>query len=436
MHRNTLVYFGSFSLSLLGNGIAAVLFPLLVLARTGDLLAAGILASINAAVAAIVSVCAGVVVDRLNRRTVSIVSDLLSAASIAALPVVDAIWGLNLGWFIALSVIGTFGDAPGMTARETMLPRLVRLAGEKPGALDRLVGVREALAATLILIGPGLGGLLVLLWGVSSAVLLITAATSLAAALLTLALSPRVGELERAAENGAPHPASGVRGMFRDLVLGWRFLLGNPLVRGASLVSAVFAALLAGLQATVLPAYFTEHRLPELSGMAIAGLALGSLLGAGLYAASIGRITRRRWLVVGMLGLVLGFTVLGVLGAPWLVVLGAVVIGATSAPMSAALGVATLEATPDRMRGRVLGTQHALMLAAPALTSAPLAALAVSWGLPAAGLAVAAVMAVTAVIALVAPAFRTLDRIEREAQCTVEEERWHGARGNSPTSRG
>ncbi|SJN11934.1 major facilitator superfamily MFS_1 [Leucobacter sp. 7(1)] len=421
MNRNTAVYLGSFSLSLLGNGIAAVLFPLLVLARTGDLLAAGILASINAGVAAVVGVLAGVVVDRFNRRTVSIVSDLLSSASIAALPVVDAIWDLDLSWFIVLSVIGTFGDTPGMTARETMLPRLVRLAGGKPAALDRLVGIREALAATLILIGPGLGGLLVLLWGVSSAVLLITAATSLAAALLTLALSPRAGEIE--ADSGAEttQATRGVRGVLQDLMLGWRFLLGNRLVLGVSLVSAVFAALMAGLQATILPAYFAEHRLPELSGIAIAAVALGSVIGAGLYAGSIGTTSRRRWFVFGMLGSVLGFSVLGALGAPWLVVVGSVVIGVTHAPMSAALGVATIEATPDRMRGRVLGAQHALMLAAPALTSAPLAAIAMTWGLPAAGLGVAAVMTVTAVIALTAPAFQTLDTIEREAQLTVED---------------
>ena len=114
-----------------------MLFPLLVLARTGDLLAAGILASINAGVAAVVGVLAGVVVDRFNRRTVSIVSDLLSSASIAALPVVDAIWGLDLSWFIVLSVIGTFGDTSGMTARRPCCR--VALAGGKPAALDRLV---------------------------------------------------------------------------------------------------------------------------------------------------------------------------------------------------------------------------------------------------------------------------------------------------------
>ena len=409
MSRNTLVYLGSYSLSLLGNGIASVLFPLLVLARTGDILAAGILASVTAAVAAAVGVLAGVVVDRVNRRTVSIVSDVLSAGSVAALPVVDAVWGLNLTWFIVLGVIGAFGDMPGMTARETMLPRLVQLDGGKPGALDRLVGVRESLSAALMLAGPGAGGLLVFLLGVSSTTLFITAGTSLAAAALSLALSAQVGAIAGATGHGG---SPGVRGVVTDLVAGWRFLLGHRLVLGASILTAVFVAVIAGLQATILPAYFIQERLPEFSGFAVTGIALGSLFGAGMYTAMMGRTSRRAWFVIGMVGSVIGFAVLGAMGAPWLVIAAAVLIGLTNAPMSAVLGVATIEATPDRMRGRVLGAQNALMLAAPALTAAPIAAIASGHGLTAAGVGIAAAMAVTAVIALIVPAFQSLDTIE------------------------
>ncbi|MGO2092490.1 MAG: MFS transporter [Microbacterium gubbeenense] len=411
MSRNTFVYLGSYSLSLLGNGIASVLFPLLVLAKTGDILAAGILASVTAGVAAVVGVLAGVLVDRVNRRTVSIISDVLSAGSVAALPVVDALWGLNLTWFIVLGVIGAFGDMPGMTARETMLPRVALLGGGNPGALDRLVGVRESLSAVLMLIGPGVGGLLVYLLGVSSAALFITAGTSLAAAVLSFAISPRAGEIESTVVAGAEH-SGGVRRLFADLVAGWRFLLGSRLVLGATIVTGVFIAVLAALQATVLPAYFSREQLPELSGFAVTGIALGSLVGAGVYTAMIGRTSRRAWFVIGIVGSMIGFVALGTLGAPWMVIVAAVLIGLTNAPMSAVLGVATIEATPDRMRGRVLGAQNALMLAAPALTSAPIAAVASGFGLTAAGIGIAVLMAVTGVIALVAPAFRGLDTIE------------------------
>lgn len=97
------------------------------------------------------------------------------------------------------------------------------------------------------------------------------------------------------------------------------------------------------------------------------------------------------------------------MASPWLVLGGAALVGLTYAPASAILGVLTIEATPDAMRGRVLGAQNTVMLAAPAVTTAPLAALASAAGLPAAGMALAALAGVTAIAALLAPAFRTLD---------------------------
>ncbi|MGC5030017.1 MFS transporter [Micromonospora sp. DT229] len=414
MGRSTWAYLGSYSLSLLGNGVASVLFPLLVLAKTGDILAVGILASVTTAVAAVVGVLAGVLVDLVNRRTVSIISDVLSAGSVAAVPVVDALWGLNLTWFIVLGVVGAFGDMPGMTARETLLPRLVQLdQNGAPGALDRLVGVRESLSGALVLIGPGLGGLLVWLVGVSSTALFITAGMSAAAALLSFAMSPEAGHITRTAGSSA---RVGVRTVFVDLVAGWRFLVGHRLVLGASLLTAVFIAVIAALQATIMPAYFTSEKLPEFSGFAIMGIAVGSLFSAGLYAATVGKVSRRTWFVIGMVGIGVGFTVIGLLAAPWLVLCAAVFIGLTSGPMSAVLGVATIEATPDQMRGRVLGAQNALMLAAPALTSAPIAAIASGSGLEAAGIGIAVVMVLTVIVALSAPAFRSLDGLEPAAE--------------------
>ncbi|AEB42777.1 MULTISPECIES: MFS transporter [Micromonospora] len=413
MGRSTWAYLGSYSLSLLGNGVASVLFPLLVLAQTGDILAAGILASVTAAVAAVVGVLAGVIVDLVNRRTVSIVSDVLSAVSVAALPVVDALWGLNLTWFIVLGVLGSFGDMPGMTARETLLPRLVELDGGKPGALDRLVGVREALAGALVLVGPGLGGLLVWLVGVNSATLFITAGMSVAAALLSFAMSPRAGEVNR--RDGAAARA-GVRTVVADLVAGWRFLLGHRLVLGVSMLSAVLIAVIVALQTTIMPAYFTGENLPEFSGFAAMGIAAGSLVSAVIYAATVGKVSRRTWFVVGMVGVGIGFTVIGLLAAPWLVLAAAVFIGLTNGPMSAVLGVATIEATPDQLRGRVLGVQNALMLAAPALTAAPIAAIASGRGLEMAGIGLAVVIVLTVIVALCAPAFRSLDRLNPAAE--------------------
>jgi len=193
MDRATRFYFVSYGLSLLGNGVASAILPLLVLARTGDVLAAGLIASVTTAVAAVVGVLGGVVIDRFNRRNVSIVSDIISAVAIAALPLIDATLGLNLRWFLVLAILSALGDVPGMTAREALLPKLV--AGS--GKLDRMVAIRESLAALMLLVGPGLGGVIVWIFDLGSVPFLLTALTSLTAALVTFGIGVETGKVNR-----------------------------------------------------------------------------------------------------------------------------------------------------------------------------------------------------------------------------------------------
>lgn len=405
VRRDVVVYLGSYGLGLLGNTIGGVVLPLLVLARTGDVLAAGLLATTSAAASAVVGVLAGVLVDRFNRRTVSVVATALSALSVAALPVVDALWGLDLGWFLVLGVLGALVDAPGMTAHEVLLPNLVR--DQPKTALDRLVATREALAGVLVLAGPGIGGLLVWLLGASSALLWITAGTSALAALLTLALDPRAGEVTPG--EVTPGEGSLPRRAGADLVVSWRFMARNRVLLGSTVVSAVFVAVLTALQTTVMPAYFTREELPGLTGLTLSALAAGGIVGSAVYAAAAGRVTRRAWFVVGMVGTALGTGLIGAVISPWAVLGGAALLGAANGPIGAVLGVLAIEVTPDELRGRVIGAQNSLLLAAPALTTAPIAAVAAGAGLEVAGALVAGVLVVTALVALGSPVFRTLD---------------------------
>ncbi|MEQ3554818.1 MFS transporter [Pseudonocardia nematodicida] len=405
------LWFVSYGFTLLGAGIGAAVLPLLVLERTGDVLAAGVLASVTTAASAATGLVSGLLVDRIDRRTVAVVSGLIGASATAALPVVDVLWGLDMTWFLILGVLGAVARLPGMTAQETLLPVLARLGDPRPGRLDRLIAARENVGNVLLLAGPGVGGLLVALLGPSSAVLLVTAATSLLAALTTLAVDPRAGAIPVP----EPGPARGaVRRAVGDLVASWRFLARTRIVLGATLVSAVLVAVIASLQTTVMPAYFVAADLPALTGLTLSALAAGSVVGSALYAALIGRVSRRTWFVLGMVGFGIGFALVGSLAAPWVVLAAAALVGLTNAPVSAVLGILIIEATPDAMRGRVLGAQNTLLLAAPALTSVPIAAVASGAGLGTAGVLLAGAAAFTAVLALLAPVFRNLESVPAE----------------------
>lgn len=410
MRRSASLYFASYGLSLLGKGIASVVMPLLVLDRTGDVLAAGVLATVATAASALTGLVSGLFVDRIDRRLVSVVSDVLAALSVAALPLVDVLWGLTMPWFLVLAVTGAIIRIPGMTAHEALLPALARLGPAVPHRMDRLIGTRETVGNVLLLAGPGLGGLMIGLMGLPPTLLLATAATSLLAAATTVVLDPRAGRVSKVAvapEHDAP--VGPARRAVTDLMDAWKFLGRNRLVLGATLISAMLVAVLSSLQTTLMPAYFTAENLPGLTGLTLSAIAAGSIIGGALYTATAGRIRRRLWFVIGMIGTLLGFAAVGSMASPWLVLAGAALVGLTNAPVAAVLGVLTVNATPDPMRGRVLGAQNTLMLAAPAVTSAPLGAIAASAGLPVAGAILSLVAGVTALAALAAPTFRTLD---------------------------
>jgi MFS family permease len=399
------LYLASYALSLLGNSIAAVVFPLIVLQMTGSLLSTGVLVAATAVPAFLAGLFAGVVIDRINRRTSSIVSDLISAASIAALPIVDLITGLDLGWFILFGIIGAFGDVPGMTAREAMLPAIVRHCGVPA---ERLIGIRESLSALVMILGPAAAGTVMVLFE-GSTVLWITAATSLAAALTTLCIPNRVGTLTTipGSVERASLPAGSVWAQLRE---GWGVLFrSNRVLRAVTMLSLMMVAVLTALQGMLLPAHFAFIDRPGLLGFVLTAIACGTLVGGGLYAAFGTRGKRRTWFVIGLSGTVLGIGAVSVLPALPVLFTGAFLFGFSSGLFGSLTGVLMLEGIPERMRGRIMGTQNSLMMIVAPIGMIAVALLGEQWSLRTAGICVAVAWLVAALAALIAPVLRTLE---------------------------
>ncbi|NJP65910.1 MFS transporter [Streptomyces spiramenti] len=350
-------YLSSYLLSLLGNSIAAIALPLIVLQTTGSVLGAGAVAAATALPAVAAGLLMGVVIDRINRRTSSVVTDLVSAAALGALPVVDHVTGLTLGWFILFGIIGSLGDVPGITARETLLPAVVRHGGV---SAERLMGIRESLGAVGLLLGPAAAGMLMVLLD-GSTVLWITAGTSLAAALLTLLIPHRVGATGQA-DDGTPSPPPG--NGWTQLRDGWRALLGSRFLVATTFLGLAPAVVLASMQGLVLPVHFSIAGEPGMLGFVLTALAAGMLLGGSAYAAFGTRGPRRAWFVCGLAGTSVGFALIATLHSTQLILGGAFVAGIASGLFGGLLGVLMIERIPERMRGRVLGTQNALMTAA------------------------------------------------------------------------
>jgi MFS family permease len=356
-------------------------------------------AAATAVPAVLAGLVMGVVIDRVNRRTSSVVTDLISAASVAALPVVDLVSGLNLGWFVLFGVIGSLGDVPGMTARDALLPAIVRHGGISS---ERLMGIREALGAVALLLGPAAAGTLMVLFD-GSTVLWITAATSLAAALLTLLIPYRVGAV---ATGGGDTPADGSWTQLRD---GWRVLLRSPFLVATTMLTVASMTVLASLQGLVLPVYFTQVDQPGMLGFVLTAIAAGMLVGAGFYAVAGARGRRRPWFVAGLVGTTVGFGVIATLSSVWVVFAGAFVVGLAGGLFGSLMGVLMIERIPEGMRGRIMGTQNAVMTAAPPVGLMTAAVLTEYIGVEVAAIALAGIGLIAGALGLFARSLRHLE---------------------------
>lgn len=424
-HRPTTVRFlASSALSLLGNSVASVVLPLVLLARTGDALAAGTLALVCAVPQMLAGLLGGALLDRLNRRNVSIVSDFVSAASIALMPVADAVWGLSFGWFVVLGLLGAVGDIPGMTARDTLLPAVTKRDGVD---LQQFLGVSQSLESLVTIVGPALAAFLIGFGGDINA-LWATAILSCSAALVTATLPREVGAVaDRAsapasfgaavddeAETVVASTASPLRSITdaarSSLVDGVRVLFKNDAVlRASTLLTFGVVMVMGSFQGLVLPVHFTETGHPEQLGYVLSALSAGMLAGSLGYAALAPRARKRAWYVASLAGMAAGVAVMGTLPSFPVLIAGAIVMGVTAGPASALLGYFAFDRIPAERRGSALGTQNALLLAA-----APIAMFATSVVVSAAGTAVAALVLVAAWLlvtagALVAKSMRNLD---------------------------
>ncbi|MDH4353035.1 MAG: MFS transporter, partial [Actinomycetota bacterium] len=280
---------GATLLSALGNGVAMVAMPWLVLELTGDAAAAGLVAGVTALPMLLSSLFSGTLVDRFGRRRTSVVSDLLSAVSAAGIPLVAITGDLTFGWVLGLAVLGSVFDPAGVTARESMLPD-VAAAAKLP--VRRVNGIHEAVWGLAYLIGPAVGGLLIAFVGAVEALWLMSAGFFASSALLALVRVPGAGR-PRAADRPA---------LWAGTVEGLRFVWHDPVLRSVTMLSTAFVAIAYPILGVVLPYVFEQVDQPQRLGVLLMAFSLGSIVGALGYSGIGHRLPQRASFVVGMVG--------------------------------------------------------------------------------------------------------------------------------------
>ncbi|KOS57479.1 MFS transporter [Rhodococcus rhodochrous] len=339
-------------LSATGNGIVVVALPWLVLEQTGRATDAAIVAGAGTVPLLLASLLTGTVVDRFGRRRTALVSDALSALSVAAVPVLAATVGLSVPLLAVLAALGAVFDPAGISARESMLPAATRAAG---WSLDRANSLYEANYNLAYLIGPGIGGVLIAAVGPVNTLWVTSACFVLSLVTLTFLRLEHAGRPDR-----STRPASLWAGTLEGMQFVWR----DRLLRTLALVDMVIVALFLPIESVLLPTYFTGMDAPSLLGWVMMSVSVGGLVGALAYGAFASRLRRRTLMLVAVT--VLGAATIGMAFLPslWVLVLLGTLIGLAYGPVGPIVNWAMQTRSPEHMRGRVVGVMTSTAYAA------------------------------------------------------------------------
>lgn len=335
-----------------GNGIVIVALPWLVLEQTGRATDAAIVAGAATLPLLLASLFSGTVVDRFGRRPTSLVSDALSALSVAAIPIAAGTVGLSVPVLAALAALGATFDPAGISARESMLPAATKAAGWR---LDRVNSLYEANYNVAYLVGPGIGGVLIALVGPEST--LWVTAVCFVLSIVTIAFL-------RLEHSGRPAHETRPKSMWSGTLEGLRFVWRDRLLRTLALVDMVIVALYMPIESVLFPKYFTDRGEPAQLGWVLMAMSIGGLVGALSYGALAPYLRRRNLMLVAVTGLGLAMIGMAFLPPLWVLLALSVVIGLVYGPVGPIANWAMQTRSPEHMRGRVVGVMTSTAYAA------------------------------------------------------------------------
>jgi len=336
--------------SCIGDWLYIVAIFVVIYRDTGDAALVGLFGAVRVIPYVVLSIPAGVVADRFDRRLVLLVSDLWRGSImvlIALLLVIDA----PVLPIAVLAILATCGSAFFYPAMGAYVPNLVtdeRQLGPANSAWSSLENLS-------FILGPAIGGVLLALGAVTVAFFL-NALTFVVVAIVLLGLPPSTNVAPAAAGSTEPAPARTAdspkpagRAASRTSVA----LL--PLV-GIGIIQALDGFFDSGLQTlTVILAIDVLQSGESANGYLNAAIGVGGLLGAIGSGVLVLRRDLRRPLIGGAIVFGVGLLFLGAI--PLLVVALVAIAVANAGAMIIDVVMTTIfqRVVPDELRGRWIG---------------------------------------------------------------------------------
>ncbi|MFJ5234652.1 MFS transporter [Kitasatospora sp. NPDC088391] len=354
------------AVSTLGDGIVAAAAPLVVTSLTRDPVLVGLSVFVQQLPWLLLAPVSGVLVDRVDRRRLTVAMDAARAVLTAVLAGSVFLDAVSLPLVYAVGLLLGSCSALGDNASSAILPSVVA-SEDLPRANSLMFGAFSVLNK---LCGPPLGAAL---FGVAAGLPMLVDALSFAGAAalvstLRLAATPKPAVDTEEPAAATPKPAEPEAPMRRQFVEGVRWLWGQPAVRTLTLALCLMnVTLIAGFSVMVL--YAREHLgLSDFGyGVLLTASAVGGLLGAAVAPRLQARFSASVLLRTGLVLETLTHVGLALAGSAW--VAGAVLamFGVHGSIWMGVDRTLVQRAVPDGLRGRVNSVFMALAVGGSAL---------------------------------------------------------------------
>ena len=338
-HRNYRLFFSGQSVSLVGTWITRIATSWLVYRLTGSALLLGVVGFCGQIPTLVLSPFAGVLVDRLDRHRILVVTQFFSmlqslALALLALPGIIKVWEI-LALQVVQGVINAF-DTP---ARQSFIVDMIEDRADLPNA----IALNSSMVNGSRIIGPSIGGIVIAAVGEGWCFML--DAISYLAVIASL-LAMRVARKQR---------PDAVGRVVEELRAGLAYVSRSVPMTSALLLLALVSTM--GMPYTVLmPAIATErlHGGPHTLGFLMTASGLGALVGA-LYLASRNSVLGLgKALVLSTIAFGVGLMAFSQSRAIWLSLILLPIVGGGMMVETASTNTILQTIVEEGMRGRVM----------------------------------------------------------------------------------
>jgi MFS family permease len=365
-HRDFRLFFGGQILSLVGTWMQSTAQGWLVLELTNSELMLGLVTAAGSMPILLLTLYAGVVADRKDKRDIIIAAQAASLGLALALALLTSTGTIGLGWLLALVFLLGIANAFEIPTRQSFYADLV---GRED--LTNAIALNSSAFNLTRIVGPALAGMLIGTAGIAAC--FYVNAVSYLAVIAGLLAIPRRPALS------APSGES----MHENLREGFQFIRHNPLA--TALVGLIAVASIFGFPyAMLLPVFARDvlHIGATGLGWLLSATGVGALLGSITVASMAGRVRRGSLMLFSAVafGILIGsFSYSRSVPLSLLLLAGA---GFAVIPFTATVNALLQSLVPDELRGRVMGVYVFMFLGMTPVGSLQAGALAKWLGAP------------------------------------------------------